>query len=289
MRENRIAAAAAAAAPAPPAAPHAAQPPAPVTPYLGVPPQAYVDAARVAALADAARAAPPSGTIQIERLSPAWCAGYLEEQSAAELARSGVKAYLLNWWGGGRYRLIPQDEKSAAVWTGEIHTIGGPSKWQGQEIAPPPVLQAPGPVIVGRSPFDGASADWVAQNARILEELAALRAERATPTDGGAASAAAGPGDVETRRASIVSIMREHLASTRELNELLREFGPPADGDGAADNPSAAHESIADEALRRGLDRFLPPAPKAQGTTRPAQRRQTEERSGPRSIAEKVS
>jgi len=254
-----------------------------VAPFLGVQPQQYQAAAGVAAMADAATAAPPTGIIEIERIAPAWCAGYLEEQTAAELTANGVKAYLSTWWGGGRYRLTPKDTTSAPQWTGPIYAIAGPSKHQGQEIAPPAVLQpaAPPAAAPQASPTDPAILAVLQRQAELLEQLAADRA-RTTPAAPTPSSAEQPP----AARGDLAGLLREHAKTSRDLRDALEEISPGSDRP-ASDAPQDEAEKLATEAMRRGLDRFLPPM-KAQGTQHTAQG-ETARKAGPRAVAEKIS
>lgn len=56
-------------------------------------------------VAELAGIAPPSGSLAIRRLSPAWASGYLETIPAEACSHLPLPEYLRQVWGGGTYQI----------------------------------------------------------------------------------------------------------------------------------------------------------------------------------------
>jgi len=277
----------AAQAPAQPAAQPAPQAPAQPAERLGVPPAQYIDAARVVGLERAAVVAPPSASIEIERVAPAWAAGYCEVVTPAQIAPQGtMREYLRQKWGGGVYACKVRDVDGKA-WEADRLPIAGPPLYEGAPLAPP--LPAPVPAT---NPVAALGAEVRGALDEMNRRIGSLISGGARGAVAGVpnppASAAAGPAG----RPDLGQQLADELESWQRTTDRIKSaIGRAAstvqpnpapakdDDDGSEDDQDADGPpekrpigdriaDIGDEYLRRFLDRSFPEAARPAGTMR---------------------
>lgn len=208
-------------------------------------PAAVAAAATAAGLRRAAAAIPASARVQIERLAPAWCRGYLETTDGDAISALGLREYLLSTWGGERYRVTVVDDRGRELWTAADLLIGGPPRHYGQELRPPPPVAAPAyppapGIAQGPDPNIKALADAMIEQSRaIAAALAAAAGRTAEPT-------APPPPPSPSPSAAIIETLREAETIRRALANFAPEPPPPP----SAEPPPAPTSPVTDAVLK---------------------------------------
>lgn len=221
--------------------------------------------ATAAATAAVARQFPPACRIEIERMAPAWCRGYLETTDAEALRGMGLREYLRENWGGERYKLTVRendDPSSPVLWSAADVQIAGRPRHYGQDLAPPNPL----PAAVLLPPAPPAAPPAVDPSVRELTQVvASLARGQAAILDhlqhGSAAAAppqATGPASAAPQQPLLDAIRQ-----AREVNEALEGLRPPPIDNPEREPPeegmSAFSRDLGQEFIRRGMDEWFPP------------------------------
>jgi hypothetical protein len=234
---------------------------------LGIAADDFGEAARVVGLERAAQAWPPAARIELARLAPAWCAGYLERVTPNQIQAFGdIKQYLAATWGGGLYAVRILDGNKPAFLADQVQ-IAGPSKWQGAEVSPPTV-----PIVMpSAAPAVSAIGDDIRQTLdRLTEAIEGLQTNPDPPAPAAAAAASASPsagaeglaGELERWAATSERISQAIRSHSQRVNPEPDQDGgdDDDDDDDERDNPDRPRGigAVAEEYFTRWLHAAIP-------------------------------
>ncbi len=166
---------------------------APAAPAVGPTVRQYIDARQGEALADLGTALTMGCPVRIERVRPAWCAGWVEDTDIDVGDMGELYNYLQGEWGGSQYRITA------------LHVDGRPLMAVKLKVAGPP---RQGGRLINRGRWEGATAgDELPEGAPPPEPLAVGTVPASNPLE------------------FVQFMMTESRASAAEARASVREMG----------------------------------------------------------------